>query len=260
MSDIDDLEQAILAGARRALSPSPVAGARVRLAALAAVSSGAIVDGIDDGVGSNPRRSERLLDWIDAVRNGVSASKVVVAALALAGAGGLGYAIGFEAGRDARPVTPAPALPREPAMATAFESRAEPPTVSNLAPPIAPRAPAAPSARMKVSRLPALQDAARSAEPEPVEPDQELRTLRRVETLLRENNPRFALALLDELDKTAPNGKLIEERDAARVVARCALDSAESARRRARDFEKAHPASVYLPRVNQACSEGKPEQ
>jgi hypothetical protein len=100
--------------------------------------------------------------------------------------------------------------------------------------------------------------AARPSESKPpADPEQELRTLRRVERAQREGNPRFALALLDELDRTSPRGKLGEERHAARTVALCTLDDAQStAQARAAEFAARHSRSVYLPRVRQACAVG----
>jgi hypothetical protein len=76
--------------------------------------------------------------------------------------------------------------------------------------------------------------------------------LARVERSLRERNPLLALGLLGELDRDVPGGQLTEERQAARVMAHCALGS-ESAAKQARDFGKRHPGSAYLPRVEQAC-------
>ena len=84
MNDLDETERAILAGARRALSPTAVDGARVRVAALTALSSGAVVNGMDGAAHNVRHGSERLLDWVDRARDGLSASKVVAAALALA--------------------------------------------------------------------------------------------------------------------------------------------------------------------------------
>jgi hypothetical protein len=77
--------------------------------------------------------------------------------------------------------------------------------------------------------------------------------LRRVERALREQNPRFALALLGELDRAVPNGQLREERLAASTLARCALGSG-SPSALLEEFSKRHASSAYLTRIRQACA------
>ena len=82
--------------------------------------------------------------------------------------------------------------------------------------------------------------------------DEEVRQLRRVERAIRENNPRLALVLLDELDSAIPTGQLLEERKAASVMANCQL-AAPSAHDEARAFAAAHAQSAYVSRVRQIC-------
>jgi hypothetical protein len=76
-----------------------------------------------------------------------------------------------------------------------------------------------------------------------------------VERAQRAGNPRLALALLDELDRERPRGKLMEERAAARAVAEC--QSTFGARRSelVERFKKRYGSSVYLTRVEVACAE-----
>jgi hypothetical protein len=81
----------------------------------------------------------------------------------------------------------------------------------------------------------------------------EVRTLRRVERALREQNPRLAFELLGELDRVVPGGELAEERLAAFSIARCAL-GAGAPTTITREFVKSYPSSVYLARVQQACA------
>jgi len=76
--------------------------------------------------------------------------------------------------------------------------------------------------------------------------------LARIERALRDNNPRFALGLLGELDRMVPGGQLLEERQAARALAHCQLGS-DGAAERAYEFAEQHPQSAYLARIRQAC-------
>jgi hypothetical protein len=86
--------------------------------------------------------------------------------------------------------------------------------------------------------------------------DEEIIQLRRVQRALREGNARLALALLDDLDRAVPKGRLGEERAAASVMGRCALGVGPPAVLSA-DFAAKYPSSVYLGRVMQACGEGR---
>lgn len=92
--------------------------------------------------------------------------------------------------------------------------------------------------------------------------DEELRLLRRVHRALSDANPRLALALLAELDRLAPRSKLLEERHAAAVMARCQLEPDEAARvASVRAFERRYPQSLYKARIHQTCvPPGSPQQ
>lgn len=112
---------------------------------------------------------------------------------------------------------------------------------------------AKPTASGTTRRAPSVEARSTSVEPHAADPEEEVRTLRRVERVLREHNPRFALALLSDLDRSVPQGKLMEEREAARTVATCELEGATPA---ASDQAAAYAArfsgSVYASRVQQA--------
>ena len=58
-----------------------------------------------------------------------------------------------------------------------------------------------------------------------------------------------ALAILDEHARRFPRGQLAEERDALRVAALWLDGDHEAARRRADDFARRHPDSLFLPSV-----------
>ena len=80
----------------------------------------------------------------------------------------------------------------------------------------------------------------------------ELQRLREVETALRAQNFGEAARVLNLLDQEVPQGKMMEERDAAFVVTRCALGLGDRTRL-ARAFAADHPGSVYWERVHSRC-------
>ncbi|HET6283143.1 MAG TPA: hypothetical protein VFH73_19450 [Polyangia bacterium] len=80
-----------------------------------------------------------------------------------------------------------------------------------------------------------------------------MRALRSVERALRDHQPGMALALLLQLDRTVPSGKLSEEREATAIIARCALGEVPFGIDLPADFAERHPDSVYLRRIEQAC-------
>ncbi|HYO97431.1 MAG TPA: hypothetical protein VER33_23125 [Polyangiaceae bacterium] len=84
--------------------------------------------------------------------------------------------------------------------------------------------------------------------------DEELRLLRRIQRALSDSNPRLALALLGELDQSVPRSQLMEERQAAAVMAGCQLEGDQGARAAsARAFERRYPDSLYRGRIRQTC-------
>jgi hypothetical protein len=83
--------------------------------------------------------------------------------------------------------------------------------------------------------------------------------MRRVERALREGNSRLALALLGELERAVPRGRLGEERSAAEVMAKCGLGVGPPLVL-ADDFAKKYASSVYYARVMQACQEAADER
>lgn len=98
------------------------------------------------------------------------------------------------------------------------------------------------------------------ASPQPSDPAyEELSMLRRAERAIRAGEPLLALGLLRELDERFPNGRLKEERTAARTMARCqrALDA--EARSQAAAFDARYPHSVYGERVRALCKKDDDE-
>jgi hypothetical protein len=88
---------------------------------------------------------------------------------------------------------------------------------------------------------------------------EEARELQRVDRALRNGNPSLALGLLTELDERIPRGVLLEERAAARLIARCLNGDAGAAIAAVTWLER-HSASVYAPRLRAACSSKSPRE
>jgi hypothetical protein len=135
------------------------------------------------------------------------------------------------------PPSIAPSPPQDPSAPSPAAS--EPPLAAKEAPSEPRRGP------------PVRARAHKAAAPNPL--NDELALLRRVERALRNADPALALALLGELDERFPNSRLVEERQAAKLMADCRLESPEASER-ARSFLNEHPASVYRQRVQLACA------
>jgi hypothetical protein len=67
----------------------------------------------------------------------------------------------------------------------------------------------------------------------------------------------LALALLDELDRDMPQGSLLEERLAARVVASCEQTFGPSREGLLASFLERYPRSVHVARVRTSCGDSK---
>lgn len=217
---------------RRGLSPEPRDADRVRQALEQALARG------DLGHESSPKpvRAQpvrptlpaRLFKWAQMLAFG-------------AATGVSGYVLGVQ--QAATPVTHGAAI-------APVASRTL--TAPSL-PDVAPSAVSVPEAAKRAPRTAGV--AATAAAPTSRESSLELETrlLSRVERALRDDNPRLALGLLDELDQQVPRGQLLEERQAGRVVAECALGTAAAAGRAA-DFIERHRNSAYRARIEQACA------
>jgi hypothetical protein len=242
-------EDRVLARARAALAPSLADQERVRGALDGAIATMAAAPG--DPLNEN-ETAESVGSAVSSTALGKWLARLAIPMAAAVG-GGIGYELGHSAGLEQSRAT---GTPRATAPLTEPPARLPTAVVPTQAPP---PAPTAQSTRALPSRaaLPAP-----SAPPE-LAPDagldEEVRLLRRVERALREQNPRYALALLGQLDRDVPRGQLVEERKAARVMARCQLGSEGDALQK---FASEHPGSAYLGRVRETCaaerSEAKP--
>jgi hypothetical protein len=238
MTPSDLEEQELLGRARRGLSPGPADAERVH-AALRAALFHAPPD-VDSPPGldapSLVAKGAAIPGWISAVALSLGVATA---------AGGAGYYFGFRAGAASvvperivevrlQPSAPPSELPAPVTPASAAPQAS--PSVARNPPPVRITPP-------NVAAVPSAADAALG---------EETRLVARVERALRDGNPRLALGLLGELDRTNPGGQLREERDAARVLGRCAL-ATESTPEVAQEFAKRYPGSAYLPRITEAC-------
>ncbi|HTQ05678.1 MAG TPA: hypothetical protein VMI54_17570, partial [Polyangiaceae bacterium] len=82
---------------------------------------------------------------------------------------------------------------------------------------------------------------------------EEAALLQHAERALAASDPNAALAWLGEHERRFPSGALREERQAAKVLAFCALGRVAEARGLARAFLSASPGSVLVPRLERSC-------
>lgn len=83
---------------------------------------------------------------------------------------------------------------------------------------------------------------------------EEATLLERAQRALAAREPGVALETLAEHERRFPRGALAEEREAAKVLALCALGRVNEARALARAFVNASPRSVLVPRVEHSCA------
>lgn len=81
--------------------------------------------------------------------------------------------------------------------------------------------------------------------------------LRAAQKALRDGDAARALELLGAEAELHPNGALVQERAAARVLALCQAGNAAAARSEARQFEALYPTSPLRARVRAACAESR---
>jgi hypothetical protein len=233
----EDQEIDLIARARRALSPSAGDQQRVREAVRRAVAGAPAPVAGNGTTAATATRASRLF------------ALGAVAAVA----GGIGYWGGHRAGvrdgqaRAAAQVIAVRPLPELPAPAAAIVA--------------APAAPGTPPPQSPPPDPARHRHAAPPAKPVELSPAdslaEEVRALRSVERALRDEQPGLALALLRELDRAVPQGKLIEERQATLAIARCLGGEVPFGVDLGDDFAGRYPDSVYLARVAQACAAGK---
>jgi len=232
--DHDSDLRRLVAGARREFSPMPADAQRV----LATVRStlGA-VHTHSDTPASQPTAGTGLAAKLSVAAIGLSVIAVSIVQL-----------VRQPAATPSRPVA-TQNLPESAPLIVAAPSQ---PISPQPAPAEPPRAQAVNRAASGRERKPGLDRNHSSRVPPVASMQVELDALRRVELALREGHAERAMATLAELDRSVPDGKLHEERGAARAIARCAL---EPAARKAvfRGYAQRHPTSMYLRRVESSC-------
>jgi len=243
MTRLDDEEALILAQARIGLGPSAADERRVLQSLRAQIGLGAVAPS-PEALPKSP--------WPLRVAGAIA----VVGAIAFSG--GLGYQKGLAAGIAQRKqvATPASKVLDEPASPA---GKLPPSLAAEAAASVSPgQASPAPSAVSEARALVPSAAHIRSAAPAASAAlglDEEVRQLRRVERAIREGNPRFALVLLEDLNRVLPAGQLLEERRAAGIMANCQL-GADGAVTSARAFATKHTGSAYLTRVIELCGLG----
>lgn len=254
MNDLELEEQRMLAAARRHHEPDPGAARRVRIATLATLSAP-----VPPGTG------EGALDVLwHAPGRGV---RLVAAALLALGSGWVGYAI--SPATRATPATPASTARTAPAVTTATEDTAahQPAASTSIAtPPTEPEPkPASASLTEPAARKPSATRTPRAAEPTRANAaalpaaslQAELAALKRIEAEQRAGHAERVLSLLQALDDDIPDGRLMEERRAAYVIARCTAGT-HAPRALVQDFIRAFPHSVYTARLRDRCLDESP--
>lgn len=141
------------------------------------------------------------------------------------------------------------------------EAPPPPPPAVRVAPPALPPPPApAPPAAVVANDVPAAQEPViavrrpRRADPPADDLAGELLLIQRAQRALARGDGAEALDAVDAHARAYPRGRLTEERDAARVLALCALGRADASRAAAARFIARHPDSPQAARVRGACA------
>jgi hypothetical protein len=82
----------------------------------------------------------------------------------------------------------------------------------------------------------------------------EARALAKVQSALKEGRNAEALSLVEEQQQQFAHGELQQERDAAKIVALCAVGRVAEARVAARDFLANSPRSPFATRIRSSCA------
>jgi hypothetical protein len=263
MKDVEIKELQLLERARRGLSPGAADAARVLEATRSALAAAPLSTSAEslDLPGERLSIPEPASSLATIARSAAIWPKLVAALCIASASAGVAYYAGFRAGRhqilEPEAVKPkvsaavvqvpkpsALASPRTPAQPLPQQYKPNNPThrVTDInVSASAPRTSKALSFSSKVTGA-SLQE--------------EIRMLQRVERALRDHDPRQALVLLGELDRSVPDGKLAEERFTAFMIARCILGFGAPTTI-VEQFTQRYPESVYFARLHQACSQEK---
>jgi hypothetical protein len=244
MNDFAKLELELVSNARGALEPGPADRARLREAlAVKLAIAGAAASAVSTAVPS----AHPLRHLVNSHLVAVSSVAAVVGTLAFCA----GY---LAAHRTSTIIVKTVTVAQPQPLANNASSASTPPQ---------PLDPASLASSLDLghsgTRPRVTPSAALSSEPREDTLTEELELLKRAEHTIRSGNSEVALGLLGQLDEKFPKGQLLEERTAARVMARCQLDDPERARARGNAYLLAHPQSVYADRVKTLCRLDSPE-
>jgi hypothetical protein len=231
MSQVEELERDYLAGLRAALEPSPEDGIRIRRQLTAALALPLAPVAESNGL-----------------RRFAASRAVQLLGVGLV-SGVLGVAIGYRMGLGQRTSGTVAAV-----AVTETKQQAQPADEANESAPTENGESRVQAANHPKRALPSATAVASNALPVAEDPlIEEMQLLKRAERAIRANNGLLALAMLRELEQRFPKGQLLEEREAARVMANCELNPPEMARDLGGRFVSRYPKSVYLERVRPLC-------
>lgn len=274
---VDELERRFIRAAQHELLPSAADRERTQAALLeriaaepwggAAGASGA--SGVGLGAATGPSARSLAPGFVAGVVGAMRGSRVGMLGVGLVVGAVVGGWFGFERGRElerslgsdppapAAPVVAPPAPPDPARNASPPEAAPEPPAAEPPEPSPAVEVAEAASARRSgagAGRARAARSAAATQPPSSLAA--ELAMLQRARRALNAENGRLALGIVEELDERFPNGVLVEERSATRILSLCQLERVAEAKQAARVFLGRYPSSVYAERVRQSCASG----
>lgn len=258
MMDLEQLERAVLEGARKELAPSASDRMRIRshlLGNTAWFQPAPVRRSLFRGLTRSWRGGLALGFAVGAllgfgVSHGVSQALQRTAASAAPASEGLAPAVAAAAPAEAvAPGSSGALTPVESASA------AEPVELDKPADPVrhvegsSPRRSAARGAQERGERNKAEESGSTLA--------QELALLQRARRALNRDDAQLALGIVQSLDERFPDGVLMEERAATRILSLCQLGRNDEATEQGHHFLLAHPRSVYAERVRHSCVGGR---
>ncbi len=256
MMDLEQLERAVLEGARKELAPSASDRMRIRSHLL----------GNTAWFQPAPVRRSLFRGLTRSWRGGLAMGFAVGALLGFGVSHGVSVALQRTSAlaAPAQDLAAAPlAAPAEMAANSAQASRAPVESAAAVEPvEFDKRAEAARHPEGGATRRPAARGAQERGERNKAEESgstlaQELALLQRARRALNRNDAQLALGIVQSLDERFPDGVLMEERSATRILSLCQLGRNDEAAEQGHHFLLAHPRSVYAERVRHSCVGGR---
>jgi hypothetical protein len=248
MMDLEQLERAVLEGARKELSPSASDRMRIRSHLL----------GNTAWFQPAPVRRSLLRGLTRSWRGGLALGFAVGALLGFGVSHGVSLALqhGAPAQELAPALAAAPLAAPAPAALVAPVERAS----ASAAEAVELDKPADPARHESSSTRRSSARGAQErnkAEESGSTVAQELALLQRARRALNRNDGLLALGIVQSLDERFPDGVLMEERVATRILSLCQLGRNAEAMDQGHHFLLAHPRSVYAERVRHSCVGGR---